>query len=55
MLTAIVLICSVPNASALPDCTHDNAIAVVRIPGEFGNLAAGLVHGQSFLVETSLD
>lgn len=54
VLTALVLICSILDAPDPRDCTRDNAIAVMRIPGEFGNPATCFMHGQSFLAGTSL-
>ena len=54
MLTALVLICSILDTPDLSDCTRENAIAVMRIPGEFGNPATCFMHGQSFLAGTSL-
>ena len=35
MLTALVLICSIAVTPNLADCSRKNAIAVIRVPGEF--------------------
>ena len=50
MLSAVVLICSV----ALQDCTRDNATIVMRLPAEFGNEAACLIHAQEVVAQTSI-
>lgn len=54
MLTALILICSTAVTPDLGECTHDNAIAVVRVPSEFGNPATCFMHGQAYLAATSL-
>jgi hypothetical protein len=54
MLSALVLICSVGIAPDRPSCTLENAIAVMRVPGEFGNPATCFMRGQSFLAGTSI-
>jgi hypothetical protein len=54
MLTALVLICSVAITPDLRDCTRDNALAVMRVPADFGNPATCFMHGQAYLAQTSL-
>ena len=54
MLTALVLICSVVLTPDLRDCSHGNATAVLRVPGEFGNPATCFMHGQAYLAGTSI-
>jgi len=54
MLTALVLICSVTVTPDLRDCSRANAIAVMRVPAEFGHPAACFMHGQAYLAETSI-
>jgi hypothetical protein len=54
MLTALVLICSVAATPDLRDCTRDNAMAVMRVPQEFANPFACLMHGQAYLAQTSI-
>lgn len=54
MLTALVLICSITIAPDLRDCTRENAVAVTRIPVEFGNPATCFMHAQAYLAETSI-
>jgi hypothetical protein len=54
MLSALILICSIGIGSDPRNCTPENAIAVMRVPGEFGNPATCFMHGQSFLAGTSI-
>ena len=54
MLTALVLICSVVLTPDLRDCSHGNATAVLRVPGEFGNPGTCFMHGQAYIADTSL-
>jgi hypothetical protein len=54
MLTALVLICSVAVTPDLRDCSHGNATAVLRVPGETGNPATCFMHGQAYLAGTSI-
>jgi hypothetical protein len=54
VLTALILICSAAIAPDLGDCTHQNAMAVIRIPAEFGHPATCFMHGSAYLAETSL-
>ena len=54
MLTALVLICSVAATPDLRDCIHDNAVAVMRVPAEFGSPATCFMHGQAYLAGTSI-
>jgi hypothetical protein len=54
MLTALVLICASGITPDLRSCTRDNAMAVIRVPGEFGNPVTCFMHGQSFLAGTSI-
>ena len=53
MLTALILICSTAF-SDLGECTHDNAIAVVRVPSEFGNPVTCFMQAQAYLAATSI-
>jgi hypothetical protein len=54
MLTALVLVCSMTIAPDLRDCTRDNAVAVIRVPVEFGNPATCFMQAQAYLAETSI-
>src|SRR5215831_1887168 len=54
MLTALVLICSVALTPDLRDCSRANAVAVMRVPAEFGNPATCFMHGQAYLADTSI-
>ena len=54
MLTALVLICSMAQTPDLRDCSRSNAVAVMRVPAEFGNPATCFMHGQAYLASTSI-
>ena len=54
MLFALVLLCSIEVTRDLQECTQNNAIAVLRVPGEFAHPAACLMQAQAFLAETSI-
>jgi hypothetical protein len=54
MLTALVLICAVAQTPDLRDCNRSNAVAVMRVPAEFGNPATCFMHGQAYLAETAI-
>jgi hypothetical protein len=54
MLTALVLICSMAQTPDLRDCGRANAVAVMRVPAEFGNPATCFMHGQAYLASTSI-
>ena len=54
MLKALVLICSAAVTPDLRDCTRENAMAVMRLPAEFGNPATCFMHGQAYLANTSI-
>ena len=54
MLIALVLLCSIELTPDLRDCTRHNAIAVLRVPGEFAHPAACLMQAQAFLAGTSI-
>jgi hypothetical protein len=54
MLTALVLICSVSVTPDFRDCTHENALDVMRTPIEHANPATCFLHAQAFLAQTSL-
>lgn len=54
MLTALILICSAAITPDLQDCTRDNAIAVMRVPAEFGSPVTCFMHGQAYLAQSSI-
>jgi hypothetical protein len=54
MLTALVLICSMATTPDLRDCSRTNAVAVMRVPAEFGNPATCFMHGQAYLASTAI-
>jgi hypothetical protein len=43
-----------PCTPDLQDCTRNNAIAVLPVPGEFEHLATCLMQAQAFLAKTSI-
>jgi hypothetical protein len=54
MLTAVILICSFAVTPDIGDCTRDNAITLMRVPGEFGNPIACLMRGETYLAHTAI-
>jgi hypothetical protein len=54
LLTALVLICSTAITPDLQDCTHENAMTVIRLPTEFSSPTACLMYGQTTLANTSI-
>jgi hypothetical protein len=54
MLTALILVCSMAVTPDLSECTHANAVDVMRLPIESSNPATCFMHGQSFLADTSI-
>jgi len=54
VLTALILICSVPATPDVEDCTRDNAATVMRVPAEFGNPATCFMRAQAYLAGTSI-
>jgi hypothetical protein len=54
VLTALILICSAMVASDVGECSRNNATAVMRLPGEFGNPATCMMHAQAYVAGTSL-
>jgi hypothetical protein len=54
MLTALILICSLANATNLADCTRQNALDVVAVPAAFANPATCFMHGPAYVAGTSI-
>jgi hypothetical protein len=54
VLTALILICSITVAPALPDCTRTNARVAMSVPAETGNPITGFMYAQAYVAETSL-
>ena len=54
MLTALVLVCSLAITPDLADCTHKNALDVMRVPDEFTSPIACAMRGQAYLAETAI-
>jgi hypothetical protein len=54
MITALVLVCSLTVTPDLRDCSRDNATQVLLVPEDFLLPSMCMMHGQSFLAETSV-
>lgn len=54
MLTALVLVCSLALTPELADCTHKNALDVMRVPAEFASPVMCFMQGQTYLAETAI-
>jgi hypothetical protein len=54
MLTAIVLICSAAITPDIGTCNRQNAVAVIRLPGEFESSKSCFMHGQAYVADTSI-
>lgn len=54
MLTAMIFVCLLGAAPNLADCSMDNAVYVMPVPGEFASPVTCFLHGQSYLAETSI-
>lgn len=54
MFKALVLVCSLGVTPDLATCNADNALYVMRAPGEYASPNACLLRGQAYLAETSL-
>lgn len=54
MLHALILICSVAATPDVRDCNRDNALDVMRVPGEYGLPTQCFMKGMAFLAETSI-
>ena len=52
MLTALVLICSMATTPDLATCNSETAQSVIRVPQDYGNPAACLMHGQAYVAQT---
>lgn len=53
MLVALVLICPLFVSSEGAHCAWSKATAAIRLPGAFATPVACLVHGHTFLAESS--
>ena len=54
MLKALVLVCSLGVTPDLAACNTENAVYVMRAPGEYASPTTCLMRGQAYLAETSL-
>ena len=52
MMTALVLICSLAKAPFAMDCGTDNAVDVLKLPGEYYSLATCFTRVQAVLAES---
>jgi hypothetical protein len=52
MMTALVLICSLAQAPLAMECGTDNAVDVLRVPGEYGSLVTCFTRAQAFVGES---
>ena len=52
MMTALVLICSLAKASPAMNCSTDNAVDVLRVPGEYRSLATCFMRAQAFVAQS---
>jgi hypothetical protein len=54
MLTALVLVCSLALTPDLADCTHKNALDVMRVPEEFTNPVQCVIQAQAYVAQTAI-
>jgi hypothetical protein len=52
--TALVLVCSLATTPDLSQCDRSNAVAYLRVPGEFTNTIACGMQGQALLASMPL-
>jgi hypothetical protein len=52
MMTALVLICSLAKTPHAMDCGADNAVDVLRVPGEYSSLVVCFTRAQAFVGES---
>jgi hypothetical protein len=48
MMTALVLICSLAKTPLAMDCGTDNAVDVLKVPGEYSSLITCFTRAQAF-------
>jgi hypothetical protein len=49
MMTGLVLICSLAKTPLAMDCGIDNAVDVLRVPGEYSSLVMCFTRAQAFV------
>lgn len=54
MLTALVFVCSLGTTPDIADCSRDNAIHVMHVPGTFASPVACFLHGQAYVAGISI-
>ena len=54
VLTALILVCSLALTPDIADCTHKNALDVMRVPAEFASPVTCFMQGQAYLAETAI-
>jgi hypothetical protein len=52
MMTALVLICSLAKTPLAMDCGTDNAVDVLKVPGEYSSLVTCFTRAQAFIGES---
>jgi hypothetical protein len=52
MMTALVLICSLAKTPLAMDCGADNAVDVLKVPGEYSSLVTCFTRAQAFVGES---
>jgi hypothetical protein len=52
MMTALALICSLANTPIAMDCGAENAVDVIRVPGEYHSLVTCFTRAQAFVGES---
>jgi hypothetical protein len=52
MMTALILICSLVKTPLAMNCGIENAVDVLKVPGEYHSLVACFSRAQSFLAES---
>jgi hypothetical protein len=52
MMTALILICSLVKTPLAMNCGTENAVDVLKVPGEYHSLVTCFSRAQSFLAES---
>ena len=52
MMTALVLVCSLAKTPLAMNCGTDNAVDVLKVPGEFSSLVTCFTRAQAFVGES---
>jgi len=54
VLTAMILVCSLAVTPDLAACSQSNAVHTMYVPEQFTNPVTCMMHGQTYLAETSI-